>query len=182
MHSKRNFGLALLLSVIAATLSARLSIAWPYVENWPYTGLAYGAFFLLVSIGVFGIFRENLISPASRLTWKGIGSTLVLVFFACSSFWAFSLRFLTEPGIACAFEMATVTGKTRSSNHNYPCLHLRTDKGKELVLDMPGQDALWQAARIGSKVKKRFGEQELELLSAGDGTGSDVRRRTSEAE
>lgn len=162
---KLNFCVTLVLFVVAVISSARLSIAWPYIENWPYTGLLYSVLFLLFSV-IAGVKLQNhFIKPKSNISWLKVAVSFLLQFLVCSAFWSFSLRFLTEPQIAYAFEGATIVEKYRSSNHNYPGLCLRYEDGKTIRIDIPGQEELWQQVQIGFVVRKEFGKQEIFLLS-----------------
>lgn len=161
----RNLYVVLPLFTAAMLVSARLAIAWPYIENWPYTGLAYAVLFSLLAFTVALRMKHHIIRTDSPLTWSKVGGSLILFFCVGSAFWSSSLRFLTEPGISYAFGRATVTEKLRSSNHNYPCLRLLTDTGHEITLNIPGQERVWQRVHRGSTVKKHFGNEKILILS-----------------
>lgn len=162
---KSNFLVVLVLFVAAMASSARLSILWPYHENWPYTGLVYGALFLVLTAIVVITLRKHLIKPGSKISAAKIGASFLLYFLVSSAFWSFSLRYLTEPQIAHSFEKATVIEKYRSSNHNYPALCIRYADGTTIKLDVPGQEEVWQEVHIGSVVNKQFGKQEITHFS-----------------
>jgi hypothetical protein len=162
---KTNFFVVLVLFVIAMASSARLSIAWPYRENWPYTGLVYGVLFLVSTATVVVTLRKHFIRLDSRITAAKIGASFLLFFLVSSAFWSFSLRFLTEPPIAYSFENAKVIEKYRSSNHGYPGLCIRYADGTTIKLDVPGQEEFWQKVAIGSTVRKQFGNETIFLVS-----------------
>lgn len=151
--------IAVILFLAAAALSARLSIVWPYVENWPYTGLLYCALFLLLTVIVIVKLRNYLIEPESKISVAKIAASFLLYFLGASAFWSFSLRFLTEPQMAISFERAIVLNKYRSSNHNYPGIFVQYSNGTTLNLDMPGQDHFWHLVRNGSIVSKQCGKK-----------------------
>ena len=162
---KSNFLLVLLLFVAAMASSARLSIAWPYRENWPYTGLVYGALFLVLTAIAIITLRKHFIKPDSNISVAKIGASFLLYFLVSSAFWSFGLRYLTEPQFSHSFEKATVLEKYRSSNHNYPGLSIRYADGTTIKLDVPGQEEVRQEVHIGSVVSKQFGKQEITHFS-----------------
>lgn len=162
---KSNFFVVLVLFIAAMAFSARLSFAWPYCENWPYTGLVYGALFLILAAIVVITLRKHLIKPDSKISAAKIGASFLLYFLCLSALLSFVLRFLTEPQIAHSFEKATVIEKYRSSNHNYPGFCIRYADGTIIKLDLPGQEEVWQKVHIGSVVSKQFGKQQITHFS-----------------
>jgi hypothetical protein len=162
---KSNFLVVLVLFVTAMALSARLSLAWPYRENWPYTGLVYGVLFLVLTAIAIITLRKHFLQANFKISTAKIGASFLLYFLVTSAFWSFSLRFLTEPQIAHSFEKATVIEKYRSSNHNGPAFAVQRENGTIIKLDVPGQEEFWQKIAIGSTVRKQFGNERVFLVS-----------------
>jgi hypothetical protein len=161
---KSYFLVVLVLFVTAMAFSARLSIAWPYRENWPYTGLVYGAMFLVLTAIAMITLRKHLIKPHSKISAATIGVSFLLYFLVSSAFLCFGVRFLTEPQFSYSFAKAKVIEKFRS-DHNGPALSLQREDGTIIKLDIPGQDAIWHQAEIGSVVSKQFGKEEIIMFS-----------------
>lgn len=162
---KTNFFVVLVLFVAAMASSARLSLAWPYRENWPFTGLVYGALFLVSTAIVIVTLRKHFIKSDSKIPAATLAASFLLYLLVSSAFWSFSLRFLTEPPIAYSFENAKVIEKYRSSNHSYPGLCIRYADGTTIKLDVPGQEEFWQKVAIGSTVRKQFGNETIFIVS-----------------
>lgn len=161
---KSNFLIVLVQFVVAMAFSARLSIAWPYRENWPFTGLVYGALFVVLTAIAIITLRKDFLKPDSKISAAKIGASFLLYFLVSSAFWSFSLRFLTEPQIAYSFEKAKVIEKYRS-DHNGPAFAVQRENGSIIKFDVPGQEGLWQKVALGSTVRKQFGNETIFLVS-----------------
>lgn len=143
----------------------RASIALPYIENWPYTWIVY----IAISAGGLALLlttrRGNLLTPDSSITLSRLFYSFTLFFIAGSVFSAFALRRAIEPLQSYSFDSATVVGKYRSFNHNYPAIAVVTDDGRELAFDLPGQEELWTTVEVGGLVRKEFLREQIVVIS-----------------
>ncbi len=159
----KHFLLVFILFPLVLFVSTHFSLQLPYVENWPYTGTAYGLGFSMILALLLSADKNYLHTVKSgntRLSFVYIFSLLFLLF---TIFWCFTVRQGTERLISYSFENAVVINKARSSNHNYPRLELETVDGKVIKLDIPGQDEIWENLKIGDRVSKEFRREEISL-------------------
>ncbi len=156
----RGFLTLLPLWLIAVFVSAQAAIRLPYIENWPYTWVVYGSLFGTIGLGLFIRCSVKKFTP-DPLSFRGAGSIFLLTFPLLTAFLCFFVRSFVEPLHSSSFEYVEVLKKYRSSNHHYPAMQLRTEDGRSISLDLPGQEDLWQSVKVGDHLAKPFGDKKL---------------------
>lgn len=147
--------------LISLLCAAFLSMKLPYIENWPHTGISYGIVWILLLALFVANKKKQLISQISDFTPSMLVHTAIAYFLVASAFCSFTFRFLTEPQQSYSFDNAVILLKQRSYNHNYPNIKVKTDDGRIISLDIPGQDKFWQKLKIGDRVNKNFNNAEI---------------------